>query len=83
MVLTNYLRCKMTIDERQNNLEDQIRELKKTINHNNDVSRKVINKLNDLISGLQTQVDTLKTQNTANNMNMGDIFNQTPFGGKR
>lgn len=73
----------MTIDERQNNLEDQIRELKKTINHNNDVSRKVINKLNDLISGLQTQVDTLKTQNTANNMNMGDIFNQTPFGGKR
>jgi len=46
----------MTLDERLNKLEDQIRSLKETINHNNQVARQAKQALETKIASLQNQI---------------------------
>ena len=72
----------MTIDERLNKLEDEISEIKKIINHNNQISRTISTKISETLIGFQKQIDQIKTQSTATNVNMGDIFGVN-FGEKR
>ena len=64
----------MTTDERINDLEDQIKGLKKIINHNNDIARKLNKSINDQLTKLNTAVEQIKTQATASNVGMGDFF---------
>jgi hypothetical protein len=64
----------MTTDERLNDQEDQIQKLKETINHNNKVTRGVNDKLSAQILELKKMVEELKTQVTAKNVGVGDIF---------
>ena len=60
----------MTLDERMNQLEDEIRRLKDTINHNNKVARAIKEKQDARIEELEK-----KLSNTSQpNYNFNDIF---------
>lgn len=72
----------MTIDERLNDLEDQIRKIKEAINSNNNVARQISSSLQKSIASLQLSIEQIKTQSTATNVNMGDIFGGN-FGGSK
>lgn len=69
----------MTLDERLNQLEDEIRNLKQTINHNNKVSRALNQNLKSQLTDAFKQIQELKTQSTAKNAGMDDIFSGSPF----
>ena len=70
----------MTIDERLNNLEDQIRRIKDIINGNNEVARKLNVQLREQVKALQDQITELK--NRPAGIQMGDNFFGSGFGGK-
>jgi archaellum component FlaC len=74
----------VTVDERLNRMEDEITKLKSTINHNNSVMRlkdKELKELKGRVAKLELQVKAGAAGTT--NINMGDIFGGSPFGGKR
>lgn len=73
----------MTNDERLNKIEDQIMKISETIRHNNGVSRKVVTQLQTKVQELSKEIEILKTQMTASNVGLGDIFNSSRFGVKR
>lgn len=66
----------MTTDERLNDLEDQIKGLKKIINHNNGIARKLNKDIKDQLTKLNTTLEEVKVAATAKNAGLGDIFGQ-------
>lgn len=64
----------MTTDERLNDLEDQIKSLKKIINHNNDIARKLNTNIKEQLTKLNTTLEEVKVAATAKNAGMGDFF---------
>lgn len=51
----------MTLDERMNDLEDQIRKMKLTINENNRVARRVKTRMDDEMAALSKRVQALES----------------------
>ena len=63
----------MTLDERMNQLEDQLKKMKEVMNHNNSVHRTVVNDMRAKIQELQTKVNQLSVRNSTGDV-FGDLF---------
>lgn len=75
MVRTHTEGTKMTVDERINNLEDQIRSLKETMNFNTKVARQIKKKQEEEIAALKKDVYELKSKlASAQNFDMSDFM---------